>query len=49
MAESEEPRSVGVEITCSPDAADDILQVLREAVEKIIEEYGADVVDYGVG
>jgi len=49
---SDEPefRSVGAEILCHPDVADDIVRQLRDAVAEILEGYTEDeVIDHGVG
>ena len=43
-------RSVGAEIICHPDVADEITQQLRDAVAEILEGYSeAEVIDHGVG
>ncbi|MFP8887846.1 hypothetical protein [Streptomyces mangrovi] len=44
-----EIRSIGCQIVCSPDVADEIAGMLREAVRGILEQYGEDeIYDYGV-
>ena len=49
MAGEPEFRSVGAEIICHPDVADDIARQLRDAVAEILEGYTADeVIDHGV-
>jgi hypothetical protein len=42
-------RSIGCQIVCSPEVADEIAQRLREAVGEILDDYtDDDVFDYGV-
>lgn len=42
-------RSIGCQIVCSPEAADEIAQRLREAVGEILDDSpDNDVFDYGV-
>jgi hypothetical protein len=42
-------RNVGCQIVCSPEAADEIAQRLREAVGEILDDYtDDDVFAYGV-
>jgi hypothetical protein len=49
-ADEPEFRSVGVEIICHPDVADQILAQLRDAVADILDGYSEDdIADYGIG
>ncbi|MGJ5899373.1 hypothetical protein ACSCBZ_46660 [Streptomyces niveiscabiei] len=42
-------RSIGCQIVCSPEVADEIAQRLREAVGEILDDYtDYGVFDYGV-
>ena len=51
-ASADEPefRSVGAEILCHPDVADQIIAQLREMVGEILDGYSQDeIADYGIG
>ncbi|MFJ7280729.1 hypothetical protein [Kitasatospora sp. NPDC098663] len=48
--EADDFRSIGVEVHCHPDVADDITRRLSEATAEILADYSEDqVYDWGAG